>query len=114
MDSAHFRLSDHYTQDLPEAGVNYCITYPAGNLRTMCSVLRSEGVSMSGMSGWDFLLLGGLLEVAWAISIKARPWWTLYLGIGAGAASVSCLYAALETMPIGTPTLSGPGLALLG
>jgi hypothetical protein len=32
---------------------------------------------MAGMSGWYYLLLGGLLEIVWAISIKARPWWTL-------------------------------------
>lgn len=32
---------------------------------------------MAGMSGWYYLLLGGLLEIVWAISAKARPWWTL-------------------------------------
>jgi hypothetical protein len=32
---------------------------------------------MAGMSGWYYLLLGSLLEIVWAISIKARPWWTL-------------------------------------
>ena len=29
---------------------------------------------MAGMSGWYYLLLGGLLEIVWAISTKARPW----------------------------------------
>ena len=57
---------------------------------------------MTGLAGWHYLLLGGLLEIVWAISTKARPWWTLYISIGAGAGSVSCLYAALDTMPIGT------------
>jgi hypothetical protein len=39
---------------------------------------------MTGLSGWHYLLLGGLLEIVWAISTKARPWWTLYISIGAG------------------------------
>jgi len=69
---------------------------------------------MAGMSGWYYLLLGGLLEIVWAISTKARPWWTLYLSIGAGAASVSCLYAALETMPVGTAYAVWTGIGAAG
>jgi len=74
---------------------------------------------MAGMSGWFYLLVGGLLEIFWAISAKARPWWTLPVSIGAGAGSVSCLYAALETMPIGTAYavwtgIGGAGSALVG
>src|SRR3989475_13202161 len=74
----------------------------------------SKGASMAGMSGWYYLLLGGLLEIVWAISTKARPWWTLYISIGAGAASVSCLYAALETMPIGTAYAVWTGIGAAG
>lgn len=66
------------------------------------------------MTGWHYLLLGGLLEVVWAISAKARPWWTFYISIGAGAGSVSCLYAALETMPIGTAYAVWTGIGAAG
>ena len=69
---------------------------------------------MARMSGWLYLMLGGLFEIVWAISTKARPWWTLYLSIGAGAASVSCLYAALETMPIGTAYAVWTGIGAAG
>ena len=67
---------------------------------------------MAGMSGWYYLLLGGLLEIVWAISAKARPWWTLPVSFGAG--SVSCLYAALETMPIGTAYAVWTGIGAAG
>lgn len=69
---------------------------------------------MAGISGWFYLLLGGLLEIVWAVSTKARPWWTLYISIGAGAGSVSCLYAALETMPIGTAYAVWTGIGAAG
>src|SRR5215468_717575 len=48
-----------------------------GNRHTASGVLRSKGAAMTGMSGWYYLLFGGLLEIVWAISAKARPWWTL-------------------------------------
>jgi quaternary ammonium compound-resistance protein SugE len=69
---------------------------------------------MAGMSGWFYLLIGGVLEIVWAISAKARPWWTLYISIGVGAGSVSCLYAALETMPIGTAYAVWTGIGAAG
>lgn len=69
---------------------------------------------MTKMSGWHYLLLGGLLEIVWAISTKARPWWTLYVSLGVGAGSVSCLYAALETMPIGTAYAVWTGIGAAG
>lgn len=69
---------------------------------------------MTKMSGWHYLLIGGLLEIVWAISTKARPWWTLYVSIGVGAGSVSCLYAALETMPIGTAYAVWTGIGAAG
>ena len=69
---------------------------------------------MTKISGWHYLLLGGLLEIVWAISTKARPWWTLYVSIGVGAGSVSCLYAALETMPIGTAYAVWTGIGAAG
>ena len=69
---------------------------------------------MAGTSGWHYLLLGGLLEIIWAISTEARPWWTLYLSIGAGAGSMSCLYAALPTVPIGTAYAVWTGIGAAG
>jgi quaternary ammonium compound-resistance protein SugE len=75
---------------------------------------QQRRVSMAGMSGWFYLLIGGVLEIVWAISAKARPWWTLYISIGVGAGSVSCLYAALETMPIGTAYAVWTGIGAAG
>lgn len=69
---------------------------------------------MAGMSGWHYLLLGGVLEVAWAISTKASPWWTLPVSMVAGAGSVWCLYAAVETLPIGTAYAVWTGIGAVG
>ena len=69
---------------------------------------------MAGMSGSHYLLLGGLLEIAWAASAKARPWWTLPISMAAGSCSVWCLYAALETMPIGTAYAVWTGIGAAG
>lgn len=69
---------------------------------------------MGGITGWNYLLLGGMLEIVWAIATKARPWWTIFISIGAGAGSVSCLYAALETMPMGTAYAVWTGIGAAG
>jgi len=69
---------------------------------------------MLASSGWYYLLCGGLLEIVWAIATKARPWWTLFISIGAGVGSVTCLYAALETMPIGTAYAVWTGIGAAG
>jgi quaternary ammonium compound-resistance protein SugE len=69
---------------------------------------------MPGLSGWHYLLMGGVLEIAWAISAKARPWWTLPISMAAGAGSVSCLYAAIETLPIGTAYAVWTGIGAAG
>jgi quaternary ammonium compound-resistance protein SugE len=69
---------------------------------------------MAAMSGWHYLLLGGLLEIAWAVCAKARPWWTFPLSMAAGSGSVWCLYAALETMPIGTAYAVWTGIGAAG
>jgi quaternary ammonium compound-resistance protein SugE len=66
------------------------------------------------MSDWYYLLLGGLLEIVWAVSAKADPWWTFYISIGAGAGSVFCLYAALDTIPIGTAYAVWTGIGSAG
>jgi quaternary ammonium compound-resistance protein SugE len=55
-----------------------------------------------------------LLEIAWAVFAKARPWWTLPLSLAAGSGSVWCLYAALETMPIGTAYAVWTGIGAAG
>ena len=69
---------------------------------------------MAGMSGWHYLLLGGLLEIAWAVSAKARPWWTFPISMAAGTGSVGCLYAALDTLPIGTAYAVWTGIGAAG
>ena len=69
---------------------------------------------MAGISGWHYLLLGGILEIVWAISTKARPWWTFPISIMSGMGSVWCLYGALETMPIGTAYAVWTGIGATG
>ena len=69
---------------------------------------------MGPMTGWRYLLLGGALEIVWAVSTRARPLWTLPISIASGAASVSCLYAALDTMPIGTAYAVWTGIGAVG
>ena len=69
---------------------------------------------MPGMSGWHYLMLGGVLEILWAVCAKARPWWTFPISMAAGAGSVSCLYAALDTMPIGTAYAVWTGIGAAG
>jgi quaternary ammonium compound-resistance protein SugE len=64
--------------------------------------------------GWRFLLIGGVLEIVWAVFTKARPWWTLPLSIAAGSGSVWCLYAAIETVPIGTAYAVWTGIGAAG
>lgn len=69
---------------------------------------------MPGMTGWHYLLVGGVLEIVWAICAKARPWWTFPISMAAGAGSVSCLYAAIETLPIGTAYAVWTGIGAVG
>ena len=69
---------------------------------------------MAAWSGWHYLMLGGVLEIVWAACAKARPWWTLPISLAAGAGSVSCLYGALETVPIGTAYAVWTGIGAAG
>jgi Small Multidrug Resistance (SMR) protein len=50
--------------------------------------------------------------MVWAMSTKARPWWTLYINIGARADS--CLHAPVERMPIGTAYVVWTGIGAAG
>src|SRR5262245_29671348 len=69
---------------------------------------------MSATSGWLYLMLGGVFEIIWVIAIKACLWWTLPISITAGAASVSCLYAVIETVSIGTVYVVWTGIGAAG
>jgi quaternary ammonium compound-resistance protein SugE len=72
---------------------------------------------------WIYLLLAGLMEVAWAIGLKytegfTRPWPTAAT-VAAMVASVMLLGLALRTLPVGTAYavwtgIGAVGVALLG
>lgn len=55
---------------------------------------------------WNYLLLAGLLEVAWAIGLKYAHGWTRFypsiLMVAAMVADFILLSQALKTLPVGT------------
>jgi quaternary ammonium compound-resistance protein SugE len=67
---------------------------------------------------WIVLLAAGLLEVCWAVGLKAsagftRPWPTLATGVSL-IASLGLLGLALRTLPLGTAYAIWTGLGTAG
>lgn len=67
---------------------------------------------------WGYLLLAGLMEVAWAIGLKytagfTRLWPSIWT-VSAMAASVWLLALALRTLPIGTAYAVWTGIGAVG
>lgn len=67
---------------------------------------------------WVYLFFAGLLEVAWAVGLKAsdgfsRPWITA-LTITAIIASLGLLGLAVRTLPVGTAYAVWSGIGILG
>lgn len=67
---------------------------------------------------WLFLVLAGLLEIAWAIGLKesngfTRLWWSVFT-LAALAASMVLLALAVKTLPIGTAYPVWVGIGALG
>jgi quaternary ammonium compound-resistance protein SugE len=70
------------------------------------------------MSSWTLLVLAGLLEIAWAISMKlsagfTRAGWTAATLLGL-AASMGLLALATRTLPIGTAYAVWVGIGAAG
>jgi quaternary ammonium compound-resistance protein SugE len=73
---------------------------------------------MSATVAWAALLLAGLLDVAWAVSMKlaagyTRPGWSI-LSLMLLAAFVYLLGRALEAIPVGTAYAIWSGIGAVG
>ena len=70
------------------------------------------------MSPWGWLLIAGLLEVAWAIGLKYTEGWTRLVPsvvtLVLLAASMYCLAVAARTLPIGTAYAVWTGIGAAG
>lgn len=67
---------------------------------------------------WTYLLVAGLLEVAWAVGLKftggfTRWWPSLWVGAGM-VISVVCLSLALRSIPVGTGYAVWTGIGAVG
>jgi quaternary ammonium compound-resistance protein SugE len=70
------------------------------------------------MSGWGWLALAGIVEVAWSQSIRAtdgftRPWPTL-LCLALAVAAIVPLSKAMEHLPVGTAYVVFTGIGGVG
>jgi quaternary ammonium compound-resistance protein SugE len=67
---------------------------------------------------WTYLVIAGLLEVAWAIGLKYTQGWTkLYPSLLTAAAMVASFYflsLAVKTLPIGTSYAVWTGIGTVG
>ncbi len=73
---------------------------------------------MTGGLAWLALVAAGLLDVAWAVSMKlsagyTRPGWTL-LSVAVLAAFVFLLGKSLEVLPVGTAYAVWTGIGAVG
>ena len=75
------------------------------------------------MTAWIMLLTAGLLEIAWAISLKEAGGWTRFwpsvFAAGSAILSFVMLSYALKTLPVGTAYaiwvgIGAAGVALMG
>ena len=70
------------------------------------------------MSSWILLVIAGLLEIVWAVTMKlsaglTRPGWTVATVVGL-LASVGLLAIATRTLPIGTAYAAWVGIGAAG
>ncbi|MCV2358219.1 multidrug efflux SMR transporter [Paucibacter sp. TC2R-5] len=74
--------------------------------------------SISAPTAWALLVIAGLLEIVWVISMKASEGFTrhLYTAItfGAAWASFSLLGLALKALPVGTAYAVWTGIGAVG
>ena len=67
---------------------------------------------------WIYLIIAGLLEIAWAIGLKYTEGWTkLYPSVVTAAAMMASFYflsVAVKTLPIGTAYAVWTGIGTVG
>ena len=67
---------------------------------------------------WIYLVIAGLLEIAWAIGLKYTQGWTkLYPSLATAAALIASFYflsVAVKTLPIGTAYAVWTGIGTVG
>ncbi|MHA6288892.1 DMT family transporter [Maricaulis sp. CAU 1757] len=67
---------------------------------------------------WSLLVIGGLLEMAWALGFKyvraEHPWWLHGAVYGALAGSMAALFFAMKHLPAGTAYAVWTGIGALG
>src|ERR1044071_4761436 len=67
---------------------------------------------------WIYLVIAGLLEIAWAIGLKYTEGWTkLYPSVVTAAAMMASFYflsVAVKTLPIGTAYAVWTGIGTVG
>ncbi len=67
---------------------------------------------------WIYLVIAGLLEIAWAIGLKYTLGWTrLYPSLATAAAMIASFYflsLAVKTLPIGTAYGIWTGIGTIG
>jgi quaternary ammonium compound-resistance protein SugE len=70
------------------------------------------------MGSWSYLIVAGLLEIAWAIGLKYTEGWTrLVPSLITGALMVASFYflsLAVRTLPIGTAYAVWTGIGTVG
>ena len=70
------------------------------------------------MGSWSFLIIAGLLEIAWAIGLKYTEGWTrLVPSLITGALMIASFYflsLAVRTLPIGTAYAVWTGIGTVG
>jgi quaternary ammonium compound-resistance protein SugE len=68
--------------------------------------------------GWLYLLAAGLLEIAWATSLKLSAgftrFWPSAFGVAAALVSFGLLVLALKTLPVGTAYAVWAGIGVGG
>lgn len=67
---------------------------------------------------WTFLLIAGLLEIAWSYAMKlsdgfTRPWPTAVMAVTM-LGSFGCLAVAMRTLPLGTAYTVWTGIGAVG
>ena len=71
---------------------------------------------MSSTMSWLVLFAAGLLEIGWAVGLKAAHGriGVLALTVGAMVASVALLYVAMRNLPLGTSYAVWTGIGAVG
>ena len=91
---------------------------PRAPLKSRAAALGSRRKTVSQSLAWVLLIVSGLLDVAWAVSMKysegyTRPGWSL-LSLALLAAFIYLLGRTLEVLPVGTAYAIWTGIGAIG